>query len=1024
MTTVRRQAIPALILGCLAAMVFACYGDALVRDRQFGYRDAAHFYYPLYQKVQEEWEAGRWPLWETEENSGMPLLGNPTAAVLYPGKVIYAAAPSYAWGARLYIVAHSLLAFAGMLLLSRSWGTSLAGAAIAAMGYAFGMPILFQYCNIIFLVGAAWLPFGFRAADRWLRCGRRWGLVELACVLAMQTLGGDPESAYVLGVCAGGYALGLSGLRGRDESSRSQSGSRPGRWRLAAAIVLLLVAWVGANVLLAGSLPAYRPPRQPGRPALALPWMRWVPWGVASAWGAAGLFLLSRWRRRGWRSPFLTMLSGLAFSAALAAGLAAVQLLPVLEFTGQSGRAAGGGPHDLFPFSLEPLRLVEFLWPNVFGTHFHGNRAWLGVIPPARIHAEVWVPSLYVGGLTVLLASVALGFRGGPPWRGWLSAILVVSLVASLGEFTGPLYWARWLPGAAAYLGPHDPRDTTNIRLDGFLRDGDGSFYWFLANALPGFRQFRYPSKLLTFTALALASLAGIGWDRVVRGSASASASESGRGRRPSWIAAGLLSLSLFALIVAIVGRDAFIGYLEGVKASGYRSGFGPFDPVGAHRELCSSLVQASVVMAIGLALVRWGRRAEGVAGALALLVMTVDLALANARSVLTVPQKLFETEPRVVRLIKEAEDLKPSPGQHYRVHRMPIWEPISWASETSHDRIGDFLAWERETIQPKYGLPYGVEYTLSLGVAELYDYDWFFGGFLRKVDDEAARALGTSPGKSVVVYPRRSFDLWNTRYFVLPAHPNDWADERRGYASFLPDTELVYPPPGAFEGPGGLDRQKDWIEHQDFQILRNLAAYPRAWVVHRARSMKPISGLDRSDRDAPMEELLYANDFLWHNPDLVVYDPHVLAWIDADKRAELLDYLPETRPGDTETATVTSYEPQRVVVDATLDQPGLVILAEVYYPGWHLTIDGKDAPIYRANRLMRGAAVPAGRHRLIYTYAPQSFAIGGRITIVASGLLVVLGVVFTLRPVTSSLSAEVDPAPRAPRRIATSSQG
>jgi hypothetical protein len=138
--------IPVAILGCLAALVFACYGAALVRGEQFAYRDAAHFYYPLYQRVQAEWGAGRWPLWELEENGGMPLLGNPTAAVLYPGKVLYAIS-TYPWGARLYVVAHTLLAFAGMFVLMRSWGTSATGAAIAGLGYAFGVPILFQYCS-------------------------------------------------------------------------------------------------------------------------------------------------------------------------------------------------------------------------------------------------------------------------------------------------------------------------------------------------------------------------------------------------------------------------------------------------------------------------------------------------------------------------------------------------------------------------------------------------------------------------------------------------------------------------------------------------------------------------------------------------------------------------------------------------------------------------------------------------------------------------------------------------------------
>src|SRR5262249_2168794 len=108
----RRYASTVLILSCVAALVLACYGPALVGGRQFGYRDAAPYYYPLYQRVQKEWDARRWPLWEPEENGGMPLLGNPTAAVLYPGKLIYAGF-SYPWAARLYIVVHTLIACGG-----------------------------------------------------------------------------------------------------------------------------------------------------------------------------------------------------------------------------------------------------------------------------------------------------------------------------------------------------------------------------------------------------------------------------------------------------------------------------------------------------------------------------------------------------------------------------------------------------------------------------------------------------------------------------------------------------------------------------------------------------------------------------------------------------------------------------------------------------------------------------------------------------------------------------------------------
>ena len=155
-----------LILG------LACFAPVLFTDRQFAFRDSGDFYYPLYLRVQQEWRAGRLPLWEPEENGGVPLLGNPTAAVLYPGKLIYAALP-YPWAARVYVIAPRGPGLAAMWFLMRGWGVSLNRSALAALGYAFGGPVLLQYCNVIFLVGAAWMPLAFLSADRWVRLGRQ-----------------------------------------------------------------------------------------------------------------------------------------------------------------------------------------------------------------------------------------------------------------------------------------------------------------------------------------------------------------------------------------------------------------------------------------------------------------------------------------------------------------------------------------------------------------------------------------------------------------------------------------------------------------------------------------------------------------------------------------------------------------------------------------------------------------------------------------------------------------------------------
>jgi hypothetical protein len=229
----RSRFVPLLVSVCFTTLFLTCYGAALFGDGQFGYRDAGHYYYPLHRRVQAEWNAGRWPLWEPEENGGMPLLGNPTAAVLYPGKVVFAILPN-AWAARVYVVAHTALAFLAMLVLLRSWQTSWIGSGLGALSYSFGAPILFQHSNVIYLVGAAWLPLGLHAVDRWVRLGRRWGLIELAIVLSMQTLGGESESAYLLGLAAGGYAVGMAwvrarradrGNRGNDETRRSPAQS-------------------------------------------------------------------------------------------------------------------------------------------------------------------------------------------------------------------------------------------------------------------------------------------------------------------------------------------------------------------------------------------------------------------------------------------------------------------------------------------------------------------------------------------------------------------------------------------------------------------------------------------------------------------------------------------------------------------------------------------------------------------------------------------------------------------------------
>ncbi len=951
-------------LGCLVALTAVVFGPVLVGGGQIAFRDAGSFYDPLQRRIQQEWEAGRWPLWEPEENGGVPLLGNPSAAVLYPGKLVYACLP-FAWAARVYAIAHVFLAYAAMFALLRGWGVSRSGSVLGATAYGFGGPILFQVNNIIILVGAAWAPFGFRGADRWLRLGRRGGLAELAVALAMQVLGGDPEAAYLVVVAAGGYAVGLSLPWDRIE-------------RVGARVWIVLVsgavtAWVAITLGVA----RWWATREVAARALRDPVAAGVPWVQVGVW-ALGALVVVALGRRGRDGGLLRRMVGLAGAAGLAGALAGVQLVPGLEFLSLSTRAGGDPTFQTDAFSLEPIRLAELAWPKVFGEAL-SNRDWVGLVPPRHM-VDVWTPSLYLGGLVGVLALGSCEPRRGPSWRRWATALAIAGLLLSLGRFAGPLWVARFAPGAATAIGPHDAEVGGVLRGDPFPPDGLGSPYHLLATLLPGFGSFRYPAKLLTFASLGLAALAALGWDEV----------QAGRRRRAERGAAAVLMLGLLALLLTYVFESRLVAVWRSAPPPMLASPFGTFDPTGALGDTRRALFHGSLAALLAGLVVRASGRFPVGSNLAALLLLTADLIVAGRGLVPTVPQSLLDpgNTPEVLRRIEAAERATGESGP-YRIYRMPNWHPQGWLGAPAGDRVSEMLAWERATIQPKYALPFGASYTAVESTLELADLFSFFNPFPGRHGPEVSRSVGLPPGELVVYYPRRGFDLWNTRYFVLPhAFSNDpW----RGYASLLPETEVIDPPPSLFEGADGARRLARWRQDNDWLVLRNRAAYPRAWIVHQVRPVSLEAGKGPEERArrkaAVLRGLLYQADPFWNDPRLKPMNPHALAWVEAELQS--ITPRPDGGPPDpSESATVTEYTPQRVVIDVQLNRPGLVVLADVHYPGWRLTVDGRPAVILRTNRLMRGAAVAAGNHRLVYTYDPFSVKIGFFLTLLGIAAL------------------------------------
>jgi hypothetical protein len=61
------------------------------------------------------------------------------------------------------------------------------------------------------------------------------------------------------------------------------------------------------------------------------------------------------------------------------------------------------------------------------------------------------------------------------------------------------------------------------------------------------------------------------------------------------------------------------------------------------------------------------------------------------------------------------------------------------------------------------------------------------------------------------------------------------------------------------------------------------------------------------------------------------------------------------------------------VIIEADTDNPGILVLHDLYYPGWEATVDDQEVPILKVNLLFRGVELPRGRHIIAFRFNPLS---------------------------------------------------
>jgi hypothetical protein len=151
-----------------------------------------------------------------------------------------------------------------------------------------------------------------------------------------------------------------------------------------------------------------------------------------------------------------------------------------------------------------------------------------------------------------------------------------------------------------------------------------------------------------------------------------------------------------------------------------------------------------------------------------------------------------------------------------------------------------------------------------------------------------------------------------------------------------------------------------------DARIFENPAALPRAFVARRARCIDDRAALAllRSRTiDLASEVLL----------------------------AECGTPLAGGAPASRTQARIEVDDAERVVVAASTDAPAWLVLTDTWFPGWTARLDGAEVPIARADHAFRAVALPAGSHRVEFTFRPRGLVTGGAITLVALGVVLAL---------------------------------
>lgn len=193
--------------------------------------------------------------------------------------------------------------------------------------------------------------------------------------------------------------------------------------------------------------------------------------------------------------------------------------------------------------------------------------------------------------------------------------------------------------------------------------------------------------------------------------------------------------------------------------------------------------------------------------------------------------------------------------------------------------------------------------------------------------------------------------DLVNTRY----------------YLALKKDEKNVPSPKGRVSEVFEEGKFREVFEDRSVAILESNKVLPRGFMVYQWEVIQ--------DDNKILDRLL--------GPDFQL-----------DKRILLNEDIPIKSSSSLTTQSdveYLSYKEQQSKLKVKTEVDSVLFVSDTFYPGWKAYVDGVETKIYRANFAFRAIFVPEGDHEIVFSYEPESFYNGLKISGVSSLIVIIL---------------------------------